>query len=259
MNTKALIEIQERIIANGDLPTHMAIIMDGNGRWAQNKGLPRVAGHKEGVVSVREITRACGELGIKVLTLYTFSFENWKRPRAEVNALMRLLVSTIRVEVQELMDNNVRLTAIGRLDDLPEMAQQEFHSAMELTAANKGLNLNLALSYGGRQEILTAVHRLLEAGLAGHMTPEQVTEELFSDYLYTAGLPDPDLIVRTGGETRLSNFLIWQSAYSELILTDAMWPDFRRPELYHTIELYQQRERRFGLISEQVHSTHNTA
>ena len=171
---------------------------------------------------------------------------------------MRLLVSNIRAEVRELMDNNVRLTAIGRLDDLPEIAQQEFHSAMEQTAANNGLNLNLALSYGGRQEILTAIQRLLEAGLAGNLTPEQVTEELFSDYLYTAGLPDPDLIVRTGGETRLSNFLIWQSAYSELIITDAMWPDFRQRELYHTIELYQQRERRFGLISEQVHSTVNT-
>ena len=258
MNTEALIGIQERIIANGDLPTHLAIIMDGNGRWAQNKGLPRVAGHKEGVVSVREITRACGELGIDVLTLYTFSSDNWKRPRSEVNALMRLLVSTIRAEVRELMDNNVRLTAIGRLDDLPEIAQQEFHSAMEQTAANNGLNLNLALSYGGRQEILTAIQRLLKAGLAGKLTPEQVTEELFSDYLYTAGLPDPDLIVRTGGETRLSNFLIWQSAYSELISTDAMWPDFRQRELYHTMELYQQRERRFGLISEQVHSTVNT-
>ncbi|MCH8837493.1 MAG: isoprenyl transferase [Candidatus Marinimicrobia bacterium] len=258
MNTEALIGIQERIIANGDLPTHLAIIMDGNGRWAQNKGLPRVAGHKEGVVSVREITRACGELGIDVLTLYTFSSDNWKRPRSEVNALMRLLVSTIRAEVRELMDNNVRLTAIGRLDDLPEIAQQEFHSAMEQTAANNGLNLNLALSYGGRQEILTAIQRLLKAGLAGNLTPEQVTEELFSDYLYTAGLPDPDLIVRTGGETRLSNFLIWQSAYSELIITDAMWPDFRQQELYHTIELYQQRERRFGLISEQVHSTVNS-
>lgn len=258
MNTEALIGIQERIIANGDLPTHLAIIMDGNGRWAQNKGLPRVAGHKEGVVSVRKITRACGELGIDVLTLYTFSSDNWKRPRSEVNALMRLLVSTIRAEVRELMDNNVRLTAIGRLDDLPEIAQQEFYSAMEQTAANNGLNLNLALSYGGRQEILTAIQRLLKAGLAGSLTPEQVTEELFSDYLYTAGLPDPDLIVRTGGETRLSNFLIWQSAYSELIITDAMWPDFRQRELYHTIELYQQRERRFGLISEQVHSTVNT-
>ena len=258
MNTEALIGIQERIIANGDLPTHLAIIMDGNGRWAQNKGLPRVAGHKEGVVSVREITRACGELGIDVLTLYTFSSDNWKRPRSEVNALMRLLVSTIRAEVRELMGNNVRLTAIGRLDDLPEIAQQEFHSAMEQTAANNGLNLNLALSYGGRQEILTAIQRLLKAGLAGNLTPEQVTEELFSDYLYTAGLPDPDLIVRTGGETRLSNFLIWQSAYSELIITDAMWPDFRQQELYHTIELYQQRERRFGLISEQVHSTVNS-
>ena len=197
MNTEALIGIQERIIANGDLPTHLAIIMDGNGRWAQNKGLPRVAGHKEGVVSVREITRACGELGIDVLTLYTFSSDNWKRPRSEVNALMRLLVSTIRAEVRELMDNNVRLTAIGRLDDLPEIAQQEFHSAMEQTAANNGLNLNLALSYGGRQEILTAIRRLLKAGLAGNLTPEQVTEELFSDYLYTAGLPDPDLCRNT--------------------------------------------------------------
>ncbi len=258
MNTEGLIATRERILADGELPTHVAIIMDGNGRWAQERGLPRIAGHKEGVVSVREITRVCGELGISVLTLYTFSAENWKRPRAEVDALMRLLVSTIRAEVRELMENNVRLTAIGRLNDLPKVAQQEFASAMEQTAGNSGLNLNLALSYGGRQEILAGIRGVLEAGLAGRLTPDQITEQTFAEYLYTAGQPDPDLIIRTGGETRLSNFLIWQSAYSELILVEAMWPEFRRQELYSAIELYQQRERRFGKISEQIRPLMNS-
>lgn len=258
MNTESLIATRERILAGGELPKHVAIIMDGNGRWAQERGLPRIAGHKEGVVSVREITRVCGELGISVLTLYTFSAENWKRPRAEVDALMRLLVSTIRAEVRELMENNVRLTAIGRLNDLPKVAQKEFASAMEQTAGNSGLNLNLALSYGGRQEILAGIRGVLEAGLAGRLTPDQITEQTFAEYLYTAGQPDPDLIIRTGGETRLSNFLIWQSAYSELILVEAMWPEFRRQELYNAIELYQQRERRFGKISEQIRPLMNS-
>ena len=240
--------IQER----GNLPRHIAIIMDGNGRWAKSRGLPRVAGHKEGVNSVKEITRVCGELGIETLTLYTFSAENWKRPRAEVDALMRLLVTTIREEVQELMANNVRLTIIGHLNELPTVAQKEMQHAIDLTAANTGLNLNLALCYGGRQEILEAVRDISREIMDGDLAPEAVSELTFEGYLSTHGLPDPELVIRTSGEARLSNFLLWQSAYSELVISDAMWPEFRRRELYETVLEYQRRERRFGQVSEQV-------
>lgn len=252
MESKTETELKALILDRGNLPRHIAIIMDGNGRWAKSRGLPRVAGHKEGVNSVREITRACGELGIETLTLYTFSSENWKRPRAEVDALLRLLVTTIRGEVQELMENNVRLTVIGRLDDLPAVAQGELQSAMELTAPNTGLNLNLALSYGGRQEILEAVRRVSRMALDGNLEPENIDEAVFENNLFTHGIPDPELIIRTSGEARLSNFLLWQSAYSELIISDVMWPAFRRRELYETILEYQRRERRFGLLSEQM-------
>ena len=248
-------ELKSRILERGDLPRHIAIIMDGNGRWAKSKGLPRVAGHKEGVKSVKEITRVCGDLGIGALTLYTFSSENWKRPRAEVDALMRLLVTTIKGEVRELMENNVRLTTIGCLTDLPSVAQRELESAMELTSGNSGLNLNLALSYGGRQEILEGVRQLVREALASRLRPEEIDEEVFSRQLFTADMPDPDLIIRTSGEARLSNFLLWQSAYAELVISLAMWPAFRCVELYQAIEVYQQRERRFGLLSEQVKST----
>lgn len=252
MESKTEAELKALILEQGNLPRHIAIIMDGNGRWAKSRGLPRVAGHKEGVNSVREITRACGDLGIKILTLYTFSSENWKRPRSEVDALMRLLVTTIREEVQELMENNVRLTIIGHLDELPTVARQEMRSAMDLTAANTGLNLNLALSYGGRQEILDAVRRLSHSILAGQISLEEIDEAALENCLFTSGMPDPELVIRTSGEARLSNFLLWQSAYSELIIADAMWPAFRRLELYETILEYQRRERRFGLLSEQV-------
>lgn len=248
-------ELKSRIIGRSDLPRHIAIIMDGNGRWAKSKGLPRIAGHKEGVKSVKEITRACGDLGIGALTLFTFSAENWKRPPAEVTALMGLLVATIRAEVRELMENNVRLTAIGSLEDLPSIAQRELTSAIKQTSHNTGLNLNLALSYGGRQEILTGVRRLIRDGIEGRLVPEDIDESMFSGALFTAGMPDPDLIIRTSGETRLSNFLLWQSAYAELVIARAMWPAFRRTELYQTIEVYQQRERRYGLLSEQVKSS----
>lgn len=252
MESKTETELKALILERGNLPRHIAIIMDGNGRWAKSRGLPRVAGHKEGVNSVREITRACGELGIETLTLYTFSSENWKRPRAEVDALLHLLVTTIRGEVQELMENNVRLTVIGRLDDLPAVAQREMQSAMDLTAPNTGLNLNLALSYGGRQEILEAVRRVSRMALDGNLEPENIDEAVFENNLFTHGIPDPELIIRTSGEARLSNFLLWQSAYSELIISDVMWPAFRRRELYETILEYQRRERRFGLLSEQM-------
>jgi len=245
-------ELKARLLAEGKLPRHVAIIMDGNGRWAKSRALPRLAGHKEGVNSVREITRACGEIGVEMLTLYTFSAENWKRPRTEVNALMRLLVATIRDEVQELMENNVRLTAIGLIEDLPSIAQRELRSAIGLTADNSGLNLNLALSYGGRQEIIAAVRSIIHQFTEEQVAAGDIDEALFEACLYTAGMPDPGLIIRTGGETRLSNFLLWQSAYSELIVTEIMWPEFRREALYETLLEYQRRERRFGLLSEQV-------
>ena len=252
MESKTETELKSLVLDQGNLPRHIAIIMDGNGRWAKSRGLPRVAGHKEGVNSVREITRACGELGIEILTLYTFSSENWKRPRAEVNALMRLLVTTIRGEVQELMKNNVRLTVIGHLDDLPDITRREMQNAMDLTGSNTGLNLNLALSYGGRQEILEAVQRVSRMVLDDGLEPEDIDEAYFENCLFTHDMPDPELIVRTSGETRLSNFLLWQSAYSELIISDAMWPAFRRRQLYETLLEYQHCERRFGRLSEQV-------
>ncbi|UCD37092.1 MAG: isoprenyl transferase [Fidelibacterota bacterium] len=252
MEPRTEAELKALILKRGNLPRHVAIIMDGNGRWAKSRGLPRVAGHKEGVNSVREVTRASGELGIETLTLYTFSAENWKRPRAEVDALMRLLVTTIREEVQELMENNVRLTIIGCLDDLPTVAQREMRSAMDLTAGNTGLNLNLALSYGGRQEILDAVRRISQLARESELSLDEIDETLFEGHLYTRGMPEPELVIRTSGEARLSNFLLWQSAYSELIISEAMWPAFRRRELYEAIREYQQRERRFGRLSEQV-------
>ncbi len=245
-------ELKALVLTQGKLPRHIAIIMDGNGRWAKSKGLPRVAGHKEGVNSVREITRACGELGIETLTLYTFSSENWKRPRAEVDALMRLLVTTIRQEVDDLMENDVRLTVIGLLDDLPPVAQREMSAAMDLTTGNTGLNLNLALSYGGRQEILTAIRRLCQKVQDEKLRPEEIDAAVFEEHLFTERIPDPELIIRASWETRLSNFLLWQSAYSELVISEAMWPAFRRKELYDVLLEYQHRERRFGLLSEQL-------
>lgn len=248
-------DLKSQILEQGDLPRHVAIIMDGNGRWAVSQGLPRLAGHKEGVVSVREITRVCGELGIEALSLFTFSSENWRRPRTEVDALMRLLVTTIRAEVQDLMENQVRLTAIGCLQDLPDAARVELEAAISMTANNTGLNLILALSYGGRQEILQAVQELAKAVNAGKLDPDDIDEELFALNLYTRGMPDPDLIIRTSGEARLSNFFLWQAAYAELVVTEAMWPAFRRRELYEAILVYQARERRFGQISEQVQAT----
>ena len=220
--------------------------MDGNGRWARKKGLPRLAGHHEGINSVRDIVRACGELGIEVLTLYTFSLENWNRPRKEVFGLMRLLLKTIRREVDELDSNNVKVITIGNLADLPEYARRGMENAIERTKDNTGLILNLALSYSSRKEILDAVRRIVEEG------KREVDEQTFSGHLYTAGLPDPDLLIRTSGELRISNFLLWQLAYTEIYVTDVLWPDFRREELYKAVEDYQQRERRFGKVSEQI-------
>ncbi len=222
------------------VPRHVAIIMDGNGRWAKARGLTRVAGHREGVRSAREIVRVCGELGIEVLTLYTFSTENFNRTKSEVDALMTLLVTTIGREVRNLLENNVRLSVIGRLDHVPDRTRRALESAVETLKENTGLHLVLAIAYGARQEILDAVNHLMESGAT------KVDETMLSKALYTKGIPDPDLIVRTSGEMRLSNFLLWQSAYAELVVTPTLWPDFRREQLMLALNEYAQRERRYG-------------
>ena len=244
-------ELKSQVELAGNLPCHIAIIMDGNGRWARSRKLPRIAGHKEGINSVREITRACGEMGIGYLTLYTFSQENWSRPRMEVSALMNLLVETIRREIDELMENNVRLHVIGRMEELPEKPRVEMEQGIRRTAENNGLNLVLALNYGGRIEILDAVTRLCQEQQDG-LDFSELTEQVFEKYLYTKGMPDPDMVIRTSGESRVSNFLLWQMAYSEIIVTSTLWPAFRRKELYEAILDFQSRERRFGKVSEQL-------
>jgi len=244
-------ENEETLLAAIDrqrLPEHIAIIMDGNGRWAKKRNLPRTAGHEAGVEAVRKVVRAAAELGIKYLTLYTFSVENWKRPREEVVALMRLLSRTTRREMDELNRNNVRLITTGRIDGLSLTRRQALAFAMEKTKKNTGLVLNLALNYGGRTEIIDAVKSIAKAVRAGKMKPDDINEELFSRYLYTAGLPDPDLLLRTSGEMRISNFLLWQTSYTELYVTDILWPDFGRRELLEAIIVYQNRERRFGKV-----------
>ena len=231
--------------------------MDGNGRWANVRGLPRIAGHREGVRTVRRITKICGELHVKVLTLYTFSSENWNRPISEVSALMKLLVSSLRKEVKDLMLNNVRFTVIGDLNKLDNTVQNELLDAINKTKNNTGLNLNLALSYGGREEILTAVKILSEKVLKKEININQVDESLFSEMLYTKNLPDPDLLIRTGGEFRISNFLLWQIAYTEIHVTETFWPQFRKKDLFEAIYNYQNRERRFGKISGQIEVNNN--
>ncbi|MCK9244697.1 MAG: isoprenyl transferase [Candidatus Marinimicrobia bacterium] len=244
--------LREQVLARGELPRHIAIIMDGNGRWAKRRGLPRVAGHNEGINSVREITRECGQIGIKVLTLYTFSIENWSRPKSEVTYLMTLLLRTIRNEVNELHKNNVRLTLMGHLADLPDDPLKGLLEGVEKTSLNTGLNLNLALSYGGRAEILDATRTIAQNVREGRIALEDIDERLFSSYLYTRDIPDPDLLIRTSGELRISNFLLWQMAYAELYVTETLWPDFRNKELLLAISEYQKRERRFGKTSEQI-------
>ena len=238
----------ETQIDQNKIPEHIAIIMDGNGRWARAKTLPRIAGHKQGVKAVRNITEICGELGVKYLTLYTFSEENWNRPQMEISALMKLLVSSLKKEVRDLNKNNVRFTVIGDVTKMDNFVQDELNEAIELTKNNDGLNLNLALSYGGRQEIITAFKRLYSQ----INSTEEITEKRFESQLYTSNIPDPDLLIRTGGEMRVSNFLLWQIAYTELHITNTFWPAFGRNELLIAIYDYQQRERRFGKISEQI-------
>ena len=226
--------------------------MDGNGRWANSRGLPRIAGHREGVRTVRKITKICGELDVQILTLYTFSSENWNRPPTEVSALMKLLVSSLRREVKDLMKNNVRFTVIGNINELEKNVQNELLDSIQKTKNNTGLNLNLALSYGSRKEILFAVKQLTEKVANGEINTKQIDEPLFSQMLYTRDIPDPDLLIRTGGEFRLSNFLLWQIAYTEIHVTDTFWPAFGKEELMTAIYEYQNRERRFGKISEQL-------
>ena len=234
------------------LPRHVAIIMDGNGRWAKAKGKDRSFGHQEGVVSVRKIMDAVTQLGLKYLTLYTFSTENWNRPEEEVQALMSLLVSAIHRETPDMMKKNVRLTAIGDLSRLREDAYNTLQECIDTTSANTGTTLVLALSYSSRWEITRAARQLAQEVLEQKITPNDITEAVVSDHLTTKGIPDPDLLIRTGGEKRISNFLLWQCSYAEFYFTDVFWPAFREEELYEAILYYQQRERRFGKTSEQL-------
>jgi len=228
------------------LPRHLAIIMDGNGRWALKRGLPRVVGHRAGVETLREIVKACLEWGIEILTVYAFSTENWKRPQEEVETLMELLVEYLQKETDELNRQGVKIGAIGRLYELPEKAQRELMRARELTAKNQKLLLNLALNYGGRAELVDACCAVVRDVLRGKLKVDDIDEGVLSSYLYTAGLPDPDLLIRTAGEMRFSNFLLWQSAYTELWITPVLWPDFRREDLLAALHDYARRERRFG-------------
>jgi undecaprenyl diphosphate synthase len=226
------------------LPAHIAIIMDGNGRWAAQRHLPRVEGHRAGITAVREVVEGSARLGIDVLTLYAFSVENWKRPRAEVSTLMALLKRYLRLELGALIDNNIRFRVIGRQDELAPDIQEELTAATRRTEGNSGMQFNIALNYGGRAEIVDAVRRVVQAGIA----PDAVDERRFADFLYTAGQPDPDLLIRTSGEMRVSNFLLWQIAYAEIYVTDTLWPDFRAAHLLEAILAYQKRERRYGGI-----------
>jgi len=243
--------MKEKIIMER-IPQHIAVIMDGNGRWAKKQGMARVFGHKNAVKAVRDITEGAGELGVKFLTLYAFSTENWNRPKEEVFALMELLSRTIKSEVPNLHKNNVRVTTIGNTEQLPKDCREELQKAMEITKHNTGLTLVLALSYSGRREIIEAAKKLAKDAAEGKISPDQIDDTFFSSYLHTYQMPDPELIIRTSGEFRLSNFLLWQLAYSELYFTDVLWPDFRKEHLYQAVLDYQSRERRFGKTSEQV-------
>lgn len=234
------------------LPQHVAVIMDGNGRWAKEKGKLRVFGHKNGVLAVRDTVEGAAELGVKNLTLYAFSTENWNRPKLEVTALMELLVSTINKETKTLMENDVRLNAIGDLSSLPKRCYNELQEAIAKTANNKRLTLTLALSYSSRWEITNAAKKIALDTASGKIKQEEIDEKLFESYLSTHNLPDPELMIRTSGEHRISNYLLWQLAYAELYFTPKLWPDFRREDLFEAIFNYQQRERRFGLTSEQL-------
>ncbi len=243
----------KELIDHKNLPRHIAVIMDGNGRWAQKKGAARVFGHRNAITSVREVAEGCAELGIAHLTLYAFSTENWARPRHEVNALMELLIRTIREELPTLMKNNIRLHTIGEIERLPERSQTELQEGIKKTSGNTGLNLTLALGYSGKWDIVQATKKIAREVAAGTMQPEDINEHLFASRLSTGDWPEVDLMLRTGGDKRVSNFMLWQLAYSELYFyDDLLWPDFRREHLYEAIIAYQRRERRFGKTGDQI-------
>mgnify|MGYP006373636065 FL=1 len=245
-------QIEVLLKKSGEIPTHIAIIMDGNGRWAKKRGLPRVAGHKRGVDTVKEIVEACAEIGVKFLTLYTFSTENWKRPKDEVSTLMRLLLNSLRNRVNELNDNDIRLTTIGNIDALPVAVRKQLEFDIERTKNNTKMVLNLALSYSGRWELLEAIKQISNSAVKGKIKSKDIDEKIVSSFLTTKDIPDPDLVIRTSGEFRVSNFLLWQIAYSEFIITETLWPDFSKFDLYDAIKIFQKRERRFGKVSEQI-------
>jgi undecaprenyl diphosphate synthase len=253
--TQPDLDRQSAVKSGGPIPRHIAVIMDGNGRWAKNRGYMRIFGHQAGVDSVRDITEACAQLGVEYLTLYTFSTENWGRPSEEVGALMQILVQSLRKETQRLNENDICLNAIGQITRFPDVCQRELREAIELTRDNTRLRLNLALSYSGRWDITQAVRKLARRVADGDLNPEEISDAHITAELVTAGIPDPDLIIRTSGEQRISNFLLWQLAYSELYITQTLWPDFRRDELYQAIQSYQSRERRFGTVAEPVAPT----
>jgi undecaprenyl diphosphate synthase len=234
--------------ARGALPQHIAIVMDGNGRWAKKRGLPRVEGHRQGAESVRTIVRAAGELGIRYLSLYAFSMENWNRPKDEVDTLMKYLARYLKNEIGELDRNNVRLEAIGQIWRLPEFVQEQLKKSKAALAKNKGLTLILCLSYGGRTEIVDAVRAIAAKAKEGELDPAEINERTVGDHLYTRQWPDPDLLIRTSGEMRVSNFLLWQISYAEFVVTDTLWPEFRKPQFYAALEEYTRRHRRFGAL-----------
>jgi undecaprenyl diphosphate synthase len=234
--------------AKATLPTHVAIIMDGNGRWAKERHLPRVEGHRNGVESVRAVVRACGEVGVKYLTLYAFSVENWNRPKDEVDTLMKYLARFLKNEIGELNRNNVRLEVIGQIYRLPEFVQEQLKKTQAALAKNNGLTLVLALSYGGRTEIVEATRSIAEQVKAGNLDVEQINEHIIAQHLYTRNWPDPDLLIRTSGEMRVSNFLLWQISYAEFVVTNTLWPDFRKAEFFEALEEYARRHRRFGKV-----------
>jgi undecaprenyl diphosphate synthase len=234
--------------AQATIPTHVAVIMDGNGRWAKQRRLPRVEGHRNGFESVRAVVRAAGEVGVKYLTLYAFSVENWNRPKDEVDTLMKYLARFLKGEIGELNRNNVRLDAIGQIYRLPEFVQEQLKKTKAALAKNNGLTLILALSYGGRTEIVDAARSMAQKAKDGSLEPAEINEQLVSQHLYTCHYPDPDLLIRTSGEMRISNFLLWQISYAELVVTPTLWPDFRKPQFFEALEEYTRRHRRFGLV-----------
>jgi len=250
-------EMQSNMLEAGNIPNHIAVIMDGNGRWAVERNLPRISGHSEGIESVRDIVKASSQIGIKYLTLYAFSIENWNRPVAEVTGLMNLLEHFLRKEIDDLHKNNVRLVSIGKFSSLPKEIQKQLSMGIEKTAENTGLTLTLALSYSGRWDIVRAVQMIGLDIRRGKVSPEDINEDLFASYLNTKDITEPDLLIRTSGEMRLSNFMLWEMAYGEIYISNKFWPEFRRNDLYEAINDYQHRERRFGKTSSQISSGTN--